>query len=90
VQLTGKANFPGVPKPTAAAWRKAVAQAKRTHAGLVKTVAVTESCLRGADRPPEESEKNCPILHHCLKITATAATIIANPTAWFHFTGCLR
>jgi uncharacterized damage-inducible protein DinB len=39
VQLTGVANFPIVPKPTEAAWRKAVAQAKRTHGVLVKTVA---------------------------------------------------
>jgi len=47
VQLTGEANFPVVPKPTEAAWRKAVAQAKRTHDGLVKTVAgLTESRLR--------------------------------------------
>ncbi|MGD0162091.1 MAG: DinB family protein [Candidatus Sulfotelmatobacter sp.] len=47
VQLTGTANFPVVPKPTEAAWRKAVAQAKRTHDGLVKTVAgLTESRLR--------------------------------------------
>ena len=47
VQLTGIANFPVVPKPTEAAWRKAVAQAKRTHDGLVKTVAgLTESRLR--------------------------------------------
>jgi len=47
VQLTGTANFPVVPKPTEAAWRKAVAQAKRTHDGLVKTVGgLTESRLR--------------------------------------------
>jgi uncharacterized damage-inducible protein DinB len=47
VQLTGEANFPVVPKPTEAAWRKAVAQAKRTHDGLVKTVGgLTESRLR--------------------------------------------
>ncbi len=31
--------FPVVPKPTQAAWRKAVAHAKRTHDVLVKTVA---------------------------------------------------
>jgi len=47
VQLTGVANFPVVPKPTEAAWRKAVAQAKRAHAVLVKTVkALPESRLR--------------------------------------------
>ncbi len=41
VQLTGTANFPIVPKPTEAAWRKALAQAKRTHDVLVKTVATS-------------------------------------------------
>jgi uncharacterized damage-inducible protein DinB len=51
VQLTGTANFPVVPRPTEAAWRKAVAQAKRTHDALVKTVAaLPESRLR--DRVP--------------------------------------
>ncbi len=35
----GTANFPVVSKPTAAAWRKAVAKAKHTHDVLVKTVA---------------------------------------------------
>jgi uncharacterized damage-inducible protein DinB len=39
-QLKGEKNFPRVPKPaTEAAWRKAVAAAKRTHDVLVKTVA---------------------------------------------------
>ncbi|MDQ1388633.1 MAG: hypothetical protein QOF56_2087 [Acidobacteriaceae bacterium] len=47
VQLTGVANFPIVPKPTEAAWRKAVAQAKRQHDVLVKTVGtLPESRLR--------------------------------------------
>jgi uncharacterized damage-inducible protein DinB len=47
VQLTGTANFPVVPKPTDAAWRKAVAEAKRTHDLLVKTVAaLPDSRLR--------------------------------------------
>jgi uncharacterized damage-inducible protein DinB len=47
IQLTGDANFPVVPKPTEAAWRKAVAHAKRTHDTLVKTVAsLPESRLR--------------------------------------------
>jgi uncharacterized damage-inducible protein DinB len=46
-QPTGVANFPVVPKPTEAAWRKAVAHAKRTHDALVKTVsALPESRLR--------------------------------------------
>jgi uncharacterized damage-inducible protein DinB len=38
-QPTGLANFPPVTMPTEAAWRKAVAHAKRTHGALVKTVA---------------------------------------------------
>jgi len=51
VQLTGTANFPLVPKPTEAAWRKAVAHVKRTHDALVKMVAtLPESRLR--DRVP--------------------------------------
>ena len=51
VQLTGTDNFPLVPKPTEAAWQKTVAQAKRTHDVLVKTVkALPESRLR--DRVP--------------------------------------
>ena len=37
-QPTGDANFPPVTQPTPAAWRKAVAEAKRTHDKLVKTV----------------------------------------------------
>jgi uncharacterized damage-inducible protein DinB len=46
-QPEGLANFPLVPKPTEAAWRKAVAHAKRTHDLLVKTVAaLPESRLR--------------------------------------------
>jgi len=50
-QPTGTANFPPAPKPTKAAWRKAVANAKRTHDALVKTVAaLPESRLR--DRVP--------------------------------------
>ncbi len=51
VQLTGTDNFPLVPKPIEAAWRKAIAQAKRTHDVLVKTVkALPESRVR--DRVP--------------------------------------
>jgi uncharacterized damage-inducible protein DinB len=46
-QPQGTANFPLVPKPTEAAWRKAVAYAKRTHDVLIKTVAaLPESRLR--------------------------------------------
>jgi uncharacterized damage-inducible protein DinB len=51
VQLTGEDNFPRVPKPTAAAWHKAVTQTKRAHEALVKTVAtLPDSRLR--DRVP--------------------------------------
>ena len=47
VHLTGTANFPVVPRPAEAAWRKAVAQVRRTHGVLVKTVsALPESRLR--------------------------------------------
>src|SRR5271169_1468486 len=47
-QPEGVENFPLVPKrATEAAWRKAVAQAKRAHDALVKTVAaLPESRLR--------------------------------------------
>jgi len=55
VQPTGVANFPLTPrlapKPSEAAWRKAVAHVKRTHDVLVKTVAaLPDSRLR--DRVP--------------------------------------
>jgi uncharacterized damage-inducible protein DinB len=50
-QPEGTDNFPIPPKPTAAAWRKAVADCKQTHNLLVKTVrALPESRLR--DRVP--------------------------------------
>jgi len=50
-QPEGTDNFPVVPKPTAAAWRKAVAHAKRAHDVLVKTVkGLPEARLR--DRVP--------------------------------------
>jgi uncharacterized damage-inducible protein DinB len=50
-QPEGTDNFPVVPKPTEAAWRKAVAHAKRTHDVLVKTVkGLPEARLR--DRVP--------------------------------------
>jgi uncharacterized damage-inducible protein DinB len=50
-QPTGVENFPIVPKPTEAAWGRAVAQTKRTHDMLVKMVsALPESRLR--DRVP--------------------------------------
>ena len=50
-QPAGLANFPPLPLPTAAAWRKAVAATKRTHDALVKIVAaLPDSRLR--DRVP--------------------------------------
>jgi uncharacterized damage-inducible protein DinB len=50
-QPAGLQNFPRPPKPTEAAWRKAVAQAKRTHDRLVRTVAaLSDDRLR--DRVP--------------------------------------
>ncbi|MGA2919648.1 MAG: DinB family protein [Candidatus Sulfotelmatobacter sp.] len=62
IQLTGVANFPLVPKPTEAAWRKAVTHAKRTHDALVKTVAtLPESRLR--DRVPGKKYDFCFMLH---------------------------
>lgn len=46
-QPTGPKNFPPAPKPTEAAWRKAVAATKSTHDILVKTVAtLPDSRLR--------------------------------------------
>lgn len=50
-QPTGLANFPVVTRPTDAAWRKAVAAAKRTHDRLVKTVAALPDS-RLAERVP--------------------------------------
>jgi uncharacterized damage-inducible protein DinB len=46
-QPEGTDNFPNPPTPTEAAWRKAIADAKRTHNLLVKTVvSLPESRLR--------------------------------------------
>jgi uncharacterized damage-inducible protein DinB len=50
-QPTGTDNFPVPPRPTEPAWRKAVANATRTHNKLLKTVAsLPEARLR--DRVP--------------------------------------
>jgi uncharacterized damage-inducible protein DinB len=51
LQLTSLQNFPSVPKPTNAAWRKAVAHLKRTHEALTKTVAGLSDSRLG-DRVP--------------------------------------
>lgn len=50
-QPTGLANFPLVPKPTEAAWRKCIAETRRTHDALVKTVAALPDS-RLSDRVP--------------------------------------
>ncbi len=61
-QLTGKKNFPRVPEPTEAAWREAVAHAKRTHETLVKIVAgLSEARLR--DRCPGKKYDFYHLLH---------------------------
>lgn len=62
-QLKGERNFPKVSKPTTAvAWRKAVAETKRTHDLLVKTVAgLTDGRLR--DRCPGKKYDFYHLLH---------------------------
>jgi uncharacterized damage-inducible protein DinB len=61
-QPTGDANFPPVKEPTEAAWRKAVAEAKRTHDTLVKTVeGLPDSRLR--DQVPGKDYNFYHLLH---------------------------
>ena len=50
-QPTGVANFPIVPKPTEAAWRKAVAHLNRTHDVLVRKVAALSDSRLGERVP---------------------------------------
>src|ERR1700680_2924157 len=50
-QPSGTANFPPVSTPTEAAWREAVAETRRTHNTLVKTVAALPDS-RLSDRVP--------------------------------------
>lgn len=50
-QPTGAANFPLVPRPTEAAWRKAIAHATRTHDQLVKRVATLPESKLGERVP---------------------------------------
>jgi uncharacterized damage-inducible protein DinB len=50
-QPTGDLNFPPMPPPTGAEWRKAVAATRRTHDTLIKTVAALPDS-RLADRVP--------------------------------------
>ena len=61
-QLTGTKNFPRVPKPTEAAWQKAIADAKRTHDQLVALVAQLEDA-RLRDRVPGKKYDFCHMLH---------------------------
>jgi uncharacterized damage-inducible protein DinB len=61
-QLTGLDNFPTVSKATETAWRKTVAEAKRTHDRLVKTVVgLSDSRLR--DRVPGKKYDFYHLLH---------------------------
>ena len=50
-QPSGLANFPVVTRPTESAWRKTLAETKRTHDTLVKTVAALPDSRLG-DRVP--------------------------------------
>jgi len=50
-QPAGRDNFPRMPQSTAQQWRKAIAQLKRTHDNLVKTVAALPDA-RLEDRVP--------------------------------------
>ena len=62
LQLTSPENFPKIPKPTPAAWKKAVTKARRAHEALVKTVTVLpDSRLR--DRVPGKRYDFCHMLH---------------------------
>lgn len=61
-QPTGTANFPVMPKPTEAAWRKTFAETKHAHERLVKTVAaLPDSRLR--DRVPGKRYNFSHMLH---------------------------
>lgn len=50
-QPTGTKNFPPVTKPSALAWRKAIAQTKKTHQALIKIVAALSD---------DQLRKRCP------------------------------
>jgi len=61
-QLTGLDNFPLVSKATEAAWRKSVAETRRTHDKLVKIVAaLSDSRLR--ERVPGKKYDFYHLLH---------------------------
>jgi uncharacterized damage-inducible protein DinB len=61
-QLTGAKNFPLVPTPTEAAWKKTVAEAKRKHDKLVETVAELDD-TRLRDRVPGKRYNFYHMLH---------------------------
>lgn len=61
-QPTGTANFPLVPMPSEAAWRKAIADATRTHKRLVKKVAALRETKLG-ERVHGKRYDFCHMLH---------------------------
>jgi uncharacterized damage-inducible protein DinB len=61
-QPTGLANFPLVSRPTGVAWRKTIADAKRTHDALIKTVAALPDSRLG-DRVPGKRYDFYHLLH---------------------------
>lgn len=61
-QPTGVKNFPLMPKPTEAAWRKAVAATMRTHDTLVRTVGALPDA-RLHDRVPGKRYDFYHLLH---------------------------
>jgi uncharacterized damage-inducible protein DinB len=61
-QPTGDANFPPMPKVTAAVWRKAVSETKRTHEAFVKIVAALPDA-RLRERVPGKRYDFCHMLH---------------------------
>ena len=66
LQLTGDQNFPKAPQATEAAWRKAVAQAKRSHDVLVGVVASLPD-ERLSDRVPGKRYDFRHMLHGLLQ-----------------------
>ena len=61
-QPTGLANFPLAQVPSEAAWRKAIAETKRTHETLVETVAALPDSRLG-DRVPGKRYNFYHLLH---------------------------
>jgi uncharacterized damage-inducible protein DinB len=61
-QPTRLANFPLVSRPTGVAWRKTIADAKRTHDALIKTVAALPDSRLG-ERVPGKRYNFYHLLH---------------------------